>query len=312
MGISEDMKRLRKEIETSRQKRAQDAVTRRQKIKVLADKSLAVRRQAQRELADNSQWLAGLQRERLLEIGHRVQEIRRESRELVAQFRHNFNEQSKSHRQQRLAAMEQYEQFYDDLVKEVGHLRASFRQELIEQKHEDELARRESREKTHQQVEQLRRELNQLIGEYQGELTELRHFWNAPPSTSGPAKSAQPHQPQKPASTEPPSHNEPPPESAPNEAKPGPSHLSSPAQQPPDSPYKTPREPDDLERIVGIGPSTKEVLYEAGLFYFDDLATMSPDSVTEMLGNLARFANVEHWIEQAREIISKSDPGLSA
>ena len=63
-------------------------------------------------------------------------------------------------------------------------------------------------------------------------------------------------------------------------------------------------EPDDLEQIIGIGPSTKRVLVGAGFMTFDAIATSAPEQLNDALGDLARFANVDHWIRQAQELAS--------
>lgn len=57
---------------------------------------------------------------------------------------------------------------------------------------------------------------------------------------------------------------------------------------------------DDLEQIVGIGPSTSKVLQDAGIMSFYQIAQATPKELNEVLGDLSRFANVEHWIRQAK------------
>lgn len=60
---------------------------------------------------------------------------------------------------------------------------------------------------------------------------------------------------------------------------------------------------DDLKKIAGIGPKIAELLNEAGIVTFNDLATASPDKLKEILaGAGSRYASKdpEPWIEQAK------------
>lgn len=59
---------------------------------------------------------------------------------------------------------------------------------------------------------------------------------------------------------------------------------------------------DDLTSIQGVGKGMQERLNEAGLYSFAQVARSSPDILCDALGNLARLANVETWIEQAKEL----------
>jgi len=56
---------------------------------------------------------------------------------------------------------------------------------------------------------------------------------------------------------------------------------------------------DDLTVIRGIGIATQDRLYRAGIKSFAELAGSPPDKVREVLGNLARGAQVETWIAEA-------------
>ncbi len=56
---------------------------------------------------------------------------------------------------------------------------------------------------------------------------------------------------------------------------------------------------DDLTVIRGIGIATQDRLYRAGIKTFSQLAGCSPDKVREILGNMARGAQVETWIADA-------------
>ena len=56
---------------------------------------------------------------------------------------------------------------------------------------------------------------------------------------------------------------------------------------------------DDLTVIRGIGIATQDRLYRAGIKSFAELAGSSPDKLREVLGNLARGAQVETWIAEA-------------
>ena len=59
---------------------------------------------------------------------------------------------------------------------------------------------------------------------------------------------------------------------------------------------------DPLIEINGIGPSTQERLYEAGIKTFAQLAGMHPDALRTAAGSaVTRRYDVEDWIEEARQ-----------
>jgi len=60
---------------------------------------------------------------------------------------------------------------------------------------------------------------------------------------------------------------------------------------------------DDLTYIPGIGKGMQQRLNEAGFHSFAHVARSSPDILCDALGNLARLANVEDWIEQAKRLV---------
>jgi predicted flap endonuclease-1-like 5' DNA nuclease len=62
---------------------------------------------------------------------------------------------------------------------------------------------------------------------------------------------------------------------------------------------------DDLTVIRGVGNSSQNRLYAAGITSFAGLARASPDEVRESLGTLARGAKVEDWIKQAGDLAKK-------
>lgn len=61
-------------------------------------------------------------------------------------------------------------------------------------------------------------------------------------------------------------------------------------------------EADDLTQIQGLGPASKERLYNAGITTFAQLARSTPDSLQEQLGAVSARFDVEEWIEQARDL----------
>jgi predicted flap endonuclease-1-like 5' DNA nuclease len=62
-----------------------------------------------------------------------------------------------------------------------------------------------------------------------------------------------------------------------------------------------PVEPDDLRRIEGIGPKISDVLQDAGITTFAQLATTETDRLREILSEGGiRIANPGTWPEQAR------------
>jgi len=60
--------------------------------------------------------------------------------------------------------------------------------------------------------------------------------------------------------------------------------------------------PDDLTVITGIGPMRQSQLNEAGYYTFAQLAQSNPEKLQKVLGESARSANVENWIEEAGDL----------
>ncbi len=60
--------------------------------------------------------------------------------------------------------------------------------------------------------------------------------------------------------------------------------------------------PVNLTAIGGISIATQNRLYRAGIKSYARLAQASPEEVREILGRLARGADIEDWIAQAGEL----------
>ncbi|MFP3870138.1 MAG: hypothetical protein ACLFVT_04550 [Syntrophobacteria bacterium] len=60
--------------------------------------------------------------------------------------------------------------------------------------------------------------------------------------------------------------------------------------------------PEDLTHIQGIGTGLRDRLNEAGIYTVAELARSTPEEVSQALGKFSRFADVESWIEQARQL----------
>jgi predicted flap endonuclease-1-like 5' DNA nuclease len=59
---------------------------------------------------------------------------------------------------------------------------------------------------------------------------------------------------------------------------------------------------DPLIEINGIGPSTQERLYEAGIKTFAELAAADAETLRTIAGSaVTRRYDVEDWIEEARQ-----------
>jgi len=60
--------------------------------------------------------------------------------------------------------------------------------------------------------------------------------------------------------------------------------------------------PDDLSRIEGIGPKYAEILIEAGIMTFAQLAALSTDEIVELVRDRGgrKSASMETWAEQAK------------
>ncbi|HBY99594.1 MAG TPA: hypothetical protein DEP84_37600, partial [Chloroflexi bacterium] len=59
---------------------------------------------------------------------------------------------------------------------------------------------------------------------------------------------------------------------------------------------------DDLTAIRGIGPVMQRRLRLAGIQTYARLAESTVEELHQVLGETARLAKVEEWIEQAREV----------
>ncbi|MCQ0987846.1 hypothetical protein [Jiella marina] len=63
--------------------------------------------------------------------------------------------------------------------------------------------------------------------------------------------------------------------------------------------------PDDLTRIDGIGPAIEKLLFERGLYHFDQIAALRPEEaiwIEQELGFPGRIRE-EAWIDQARRLV---------
>lgn len=63
---------------------------------------------------------------------------------------------------------------------------------------------------------------------------------------------------------------------------------------------------DDLTTIWGVGPAVQQRLNDAGIHSYAQLVDSSPEQLRRALGEVARLANVEQWIEQARDLAELS------
>ena len=64
--------------------------------------------------------------------------------------------------------------------------------------------------------------------------------------------------------------------------------------------HPTAGEPDDLQRLEGIGPKIAGVLAGDGVTTYAQLATMTPDQIRAILTGKVRLFNPESWPEQAK------------
>jgi predicted flap endonuclease-1-like 5' DNA nuclease len=66
--------------------------------------------------------------------------------------------------------------------------------------------------------------------------------------------------------------------------------------------------PDDLTRIFGIGPSIERLLFDNGIFHFEQIAGWTDDEVrwADELSGFAGRVRREQWIEQAKALAAES------
>jgi predicted flap endonuclease-1-like 5' DNA nuclease len=59
---------------------------------------------------------------------------------------------------------------------------------------------------------------------------------------------------------------------------------------------------DDLTVIKGIGPGMQRRLNQGGIYTCSQLARSTPEELNQILGDTARLAKVEEWIDEARKL----------
>lgn len=80
---------------------------------------------------------------------------------------------------------------------------------------------------------------------------------------------------------------------------------------PPQPQERTLIAPDDLKRIWSIGVKTEAALHAAGIFLFEQVAAMTPETIQELLGETAlRVRYTSTWPEQARLLAEKRNREL--
>ena len=62
---------------------------------------------------------------------------------------------------------------------------------------------------------------------------------------------------------------------------------------------------DDLTAIRGIGLATQQRLNAIGIKSYAQLADAKPEELREAVGDIGRFAKIDDWIRQARELAAK-------
>jgi len=77
---------------------------------------------------------------------------------------------------------------------------------------------------------------------------------------------------------------------------------------PPPSLARPEGEPDDLQRISGIGPGIEKTLHELGIFHFRQIAAFTPENVVWVNQHLRFRGRIEreNWIGQARRLAAES------
>ena len=67
-----------------------------------------------------------------------------------------------------------------------------------------------------------------------------------------------------------------------------------------------PPAPDDLIVIKGIGPVISQMLNQAGIYTFEQLAAQTPESLRRILGNvIERLSDEQSIIDQARQLAER-------
>lgn len=72
-------------------------------------------------------------------------------------------------------------------------------------------------------------------------------------------------------------------------------------------------EPDDLERIEGIGPKYRDALYAQGITKFDQIAAMTVQQIAEVIqkAGMRRAASIDTWADQAKYAADGDWEGLN-
>lgn len=138
-------------------------------------------------------------------------------------------------------------------------------------------------------VKELKAAVEDMLREFSDDLAGARAAWG---QRKAPATSAAPSKPKQEKTVK----KAPVMEAEPPEPEPDQSEEKWPADEPKESVL------DTLTVIKGIGPRLQSKLYLAGVHTYADLAEMDPAKLREILGQVARTANVEGWIKQAKKL----------
>lgn len=281
MGLATDMARLRDEIESMREARRSTLSTLREEVSHLSDDVQRSLKETRENRLASAEMDRSRRQEQLQEIFSEVQNRRAESQELLQRFRTELELMAERSKDDRREFIERSVVLLQRLKEETQEQLNQFHLERLSQRDSDVAERQHYMAQISSDVHAITDSAKTLLRQFRDEMDMTRELWHSLRSLSEFA----PEEPQaKPEST---------PKTRTNVAKAEPSKPKS---------VKVQRV-DDLEKIVGVGPSTKRVLNQAGVTNFAHLAGASADDLNAILGDLSRFANVDHWIRQANAIL---------
>jgi predicted flap endonuclease-1-like 5' DNA nuclease len=310
MGLAEDMNRLRSEIEAQRyerQARMQEIRGEVGQLKGDVGSMLQGFRQALETMAEDGK---SRRQESIQEIVNSVSGIRRDSVARIAAFREQLQQMSQASAQERRLFVEAAGDYFARLKNDVAVMQEAFHAERMTNAANDRAQRQADMQRIGGAVDELLQHTHDMRMQFRNELDAARAAWqdlhNFDLDAYVAERASQQAQQPKPTTTttaQPTTSASTP---APASQASQPAAAPAPKPEPTPAPRRvaTPSEPDDLTQIVGIGPSTSQVLANAGIVSFAQLATSTPEDLNGVLGELARFANVKHWIKQANELLS--------
>lgn len=319
--IVDDMHRWRRSIEKLRDEHTRDSEQRREDLERLRaasrealDEAHHLRRQASREGAER-------RRKTLDRLRGRVADVFGDVAEDLESFREEFRDESERSRRRRRAAVEQSSSAVEQLLEGLRAELSANGTQIAEEAREDREDRNRLFEELRASVRAVRQEARDDCEAFAKRMRQLQDVLNNPEASIEVETNSEvpsPNDRTRGVADEPTEPTEPGErtESAANESggdetssveatahKRADGGATARSAATPASNRESESSSAELTEIVGIGPSTSDVLKRSDYTTVRELADATPEELRDALDDLAPFSNVEHWIEQARDLV---------